>query len=391
MHVDFQWRDHLALDVQFGYLDRDIKAPRQQQPHVVLNGPNDSVLRVLRQELATCDEFLFSVAFVTPRALALLKQELADFQGRGTIITSDYLGFNSPTAFWELLNLTQLGIDVRIHTANAFHPKGYVFEHPAHITAMVGSSNLTENAIVTNHEWNLRVTAARNSDLAGQFLTLLQQQRSESTELTSAWISDYEGGYRPPARRPRARKGTSSRPETATPTIEPNAMQNEALATIEAVRTSGERRALVISATGTGKTMLSALAVRAAAPHRFLFLVHREQIIDRTIQEYRRVLDAPGDHFGKLTGATRTHATRYTFATVQTLSRPEVLQGFAPDTFDYVIIDEAHRAASPSYRRILEHLQPLFLLGLTATPERSDSNNIFELFGLITIHGVAGV
>ncbi|QIK71537.1 DEAD/DEAH box helicase [Propioniciclava coleopterorum] len=380
MRVDFQWSDPLALDVRFGYLDERVGAPRQHQPQVVLNGPNESVLRVLRHELGTCETFLFSVAFVTPRAIALLKQELVEFAGTGTIVTSDYLGFNSPSAFSELLNLRNLGIDVRIHTADAFHPKGYIFGHPGHVTALVGSSNLTENALVTNHEWNLRVTAARGSDLSNQLLLLEQRQRSESARLTREWIARYESEYAPPPPRRRPEPHAPIESRQPRPAIEPNQMQREALGTIQAVRTSGERRALVISATGTGKTMLSALDVRAAAPKRLLFLVHREQIIDRTIQEYQRVIDAPAGHFGKLTGSAKQWSAQFLFATVQTMSRPDVLTRFDPDAFDYVIVDEAHRAASPTYRLVLEYLRPAFLLGMTATPERTDSHNVFELF-----------
>ncbi len=189
MRADFSWNAPLARDVQFGYLSHDVHAPRQQHPQVVLNGgPGQSVLRILREELSKCRSFLFSVAFVTPRALALLKQELVDFAGTGRIVTSDYLAFNSPASFVELMNLEQLGIEVRLHSSPAFHPKGYIFEHADAVTAMVGSSNLTENALVTNHEWNLKVTAALGSDLASQFSKLAQEQIGESVPLTREWV-----------------------------------------------------------------------------------------------------------------------------------------------------------------------------------------------------------
>ena len=169
MTVDFSWDKRLELDVQFGYLASGVDAPRQHHPQLILNGPTQSVLRVLRDELRRCNRFVFSVAFVSPRAIALLKQELVEFDGEGHIVTSDYLGFNSPAAFAELLNLAALGIDVRLHRSDAFHPKGYIFDGPDTVTAMVGSSNLTENALVRNHEWNLKVAATPASDLAEQF------------------------------------------------------------------------------------------------------------------------------------------------------------------------------------------------------------------------------
>lgn len=385
MTADFHWRSSpLELEIQHGYLDRWVKAPRQRHPQVVLNGPGTSVLRVLREELARCDEFLFSVAFVTPRAIALLKQELVEFGGRGTIVTSDYLSFNAPGAFVELLALQRFGINVRLHSSAAFHPKGYIFRRADTVTAMVGSANLTENALVKNHEWNLKVTAATDSDLAGQFSGLMSQQLAESTPLTPEWIEGYAASYVVPSTRPRRVTPPLPPPEAqvldGSAHITPNSMQVEALQALAGVRGAGERKAILISATGTGKTMLSALDVRSVNPRRLLFVVHREQILDRTIQEYKRVLEGnPGD-FGKLTGGTKDTGARYLFATVQTLSRPEVLTRFARDEFDYVIVDEAHRTGAATHRRVIEHFRPEFLLGMTATPERMDGFNVFELF-----------
>jgi HKD family nuclease len=375
MKADINWVDRLHDDVRFGYLDRYGASPRGLHPEVVLNDERGSMLRSLREELKRSDDFTFSVAFVSPRAIALLKQELIDFRGQGRIITSDYLGFNSPAAFAELLNLTKHGFDVRIHTANAFHPKGYIFRAPAGVTALVGSSNLTESALVTNHEWNLKVSAAEQSDLADQFSLLVERQLNDSTPLTNDWLESYRELYTPPA--PRLRHPSDARQPDV---ITPNDMQREALRAIDDVRRQGKQRAIVISATGTGKTILSALDVRAMNPRRLLFVVHREQILDKTIEEYRRVLGGPETDFGKYSGNVKQPDRRYLFATVQSLSQPGALERFAPTEFDYVLIDETHRAGAASHQRILDHFDPTFLLGMTATPERTDGFNIFELF-----------
>ena len=295
MTADFGWDRRLELDVQFGYLARNVDAPRQHHPQLILNGTSQSVLRILREELSRCTRFVFSVAFVSSRAIALLKQELVEFQGTGHIVTSDYLAFNSPEAFAELLNLSRLGIDVRIHSSKAFHPKGYIFERPETLTAMVGSSNLTENALVRNHEWNLKVSATPTSDLAEQFAHLVHDQLADSDSLTQEWLDAYAAGYVAPTRAPRVVVAPDLLPAAAPTLITPNRMQDEALAEIAKVRKAGERRAIIISATGTGKTILSALDVRAASPRRLLFVVHREQILDRTIQEYQRVLGGPAE------------------------------------------------------------------------------------------------
>ncbi|WP_402469662.1 DEAD/DEAH box helicase [Isoptericola aurantiacus] len=404
MSADFVWSNQFELDLDYGFLSTATHgAPRSHNPRVVLNDDGSTVLREIRAELHRCSSFTFSVAFVAPAAIALLKQDLVEFEGVGRIVTSDYLGFNSPEAFAELLNLQQLGIDVRLHNASGFHPKGYVFEHADAVTTMMGSSNLTPSALLKNHEWNLKVSAAPGSDLAAQLNDLTDRQIEDSVPLSSIWIEWYaQTYYRPSERPPRIPRDLSAllpsavpppyplgepvvpngatQPEATAPEIAPNSMQRDALDALALVRASGERRAIVISATGTGKTILSALDVRAVNPRRLLFVVHREQILDRTIVEYHKVLGGSSSDYGKLTGSAKDFGARYLFATVQTISQPDILARFAPDVFDYVIIDEAHRAGASRHRRVLQHFDPVFLLGMTATPERTDNFNVFELF-----------
>lgn len=383
MKGEIGWHKELALDVQFGYLGGDVVAPRQHHPQMVLNGESQSVLRVLRDELKRASGFLFSVAFVSPRAIALLKQEIFEFGGPGRIVTSDYLGFNRPEAFAELLTLAEYGVDVRLHRASAFHPKGYIFDHPDGVTAMIGSSNLTESALVNNHEWNLKVSAATGSDLAAQVARLVADQLTNSIAITPEWIDEYAASFVAPGPRPHRAPLPVQAPGVEvieSNDVVPNAMQRDALAAIADVRRKGESRAIIISATGTGKTILSALDVRAFNPSRLLFVVHREQILDRTIHEYQRVLGGPASDYGKLAGASKQGDRRYVFATVQTLSQPGVLEGISRDAFDYVIVDEAHRVGAITHRRVLDHFEPRFLLGMTATPERTDGFNVYELF-----------
>ncbi len=386
MTLDLNDLEPFGRDIGFGYLDKNVHSPREFQPALVLNSANDSMLRALRYELKHASSFTFSVAFVSTAAIALLKQDLIDFAGVGRIITSDYLGFNSPQAFSELLNLARLGVDVRMHLDPAFHAKGYVFHRPQGVTAILGSANLTAGAITRNHEWNLRVSASQDSDLAAQFTNLLDDGIDQSRPLTQEWIDDYATRFTPPATtnrhpaRHRAHPNIPSVQELPNAEIVPNSMQTEALAAIARVREAGERRALIVSATGTGKTILSALDVRAVGPKRMLFVAHREQILDRAIQEFRRVLGDDGNRFGKLAGSTRQSDRQYVFATVQTLSQQHVLDQFDPNAFDYVLIDEVHRAGAASFDRVLDHFRPEFLLGMTATPERPDGVNIFELF-----------
>ena len=350
---------------------------------LVSNSDGNTMLRAIRDELKRSNHFVFSVAFVTPSAIAMLKQAILDYQGSGSIITSTYLGFNSPAAFRELLNLEGIRVYVHPDSAAGFHAKGYIFEQESSTTAIVGSSNLTERALLLNHEWNLRFSALPDGDIIQQLNRAAMAHINASVALTSEWIDEYELTWSAQVRQSSTGSvwGEKSLELPSTGVVLPNAMQIEALAEIAALRESGETRGVVISATGTGKTILSALDVRAYAPKRMLFVVHREQILDRAISEFKRVLGAPDSCFGKFVGGKQEIDRRYVFASIQSLSRPEILEALAPDAFEYVLIDEVHRAGAASYRRVIEHLKPAFLLGMTATPERTDDFNVFELFG----------
>ncbi len=371
----------LGRDVGFGYLDQSLSAPKQFHPKLVLNGPESTVLQTLRSELRHASSFTFSVAFVSAGGIALLKQALIDFVGVGKIITSDYLGFNSPEAFAELLALRDLGIEVRRHTDGAFHPKGYIFHRTDGITAILGSSNLTKPALITNHEWNIRVSASRESDLSDQFTNLLDSGAKHSTPLTQDWIDQYALDWVPNRNaRPLLLGNQWDLAKQPSTEITPNAMQVDALKALSTLRASDEGRGLVISATGTGKTILAALDVKAADPRRVLFVAHREQILDRAIEEFCLVLGNSRNEYGKVVGAANDLDKKFVFSTIQTLSKEDRLSQIDPSAFDYVLIDEVHRAAAPSYQKLIEHLEPDFMLGLSATPERTDGKSIFELF-----------
>lgn len=368
----------VGLDTAFGYLNRQLESARVFNPKLISNTPDNDMLRAIKRELKRAQSFDFSIAFVTASALALLKQDLLDFEGRGRIITSTYLQFNEPAVFKELLQLTNVEVRVLKDSVDAFHSKGYVFEHADGTTAIIGSSNLTRGALIRNSEWNLRFSAMPDGDIALQVRDAITRLEERSDPLTPQWIENYEKSWKPV---PQRRLILGEKDEVIpVGRIQPNAMQSEALGRIKQIRESDARRAIVISATGTGKTILAALSVREAKPERMLFIVHREQILDKAILEFQKVLEAPAENFGKYVGSIRQQDRKYVFASVQSLSRETNLQDFDPSDFDFIIVDEVHRAGAESYLRILEHFQPGFLLGLTATPERTDGFNVFELF-----------
>ncbi|TDS87284.1 DUF3427 domain-containing protein [Nesterenkonia aurantiaca] len=390
----FHAENQLARDVNRGFISADGTMLGRYSPELVLNDRQrgTTILRTIREQLRLSRSFFFSVAFITPGALAMLKQDLLDFDGHGRIVTSNYLNFNAPNTFEDLLHLKDLGIDVEVglHRSRAFHPKGYVFQRHKSVTALVGSANLTESALTRNHEWNMKVSAGPDSQLAAQLSALVANEFASTSPLSSAWIEAYRKAFDAIKMQARSTSRIDLRTdeEMTDPRItdadrvevQPNAMQTEALEAIEAVRVAGHDRALVISATGTGMTILSALDVRSASPRRLLFVAHREQILDKAMDEYKRVLGGPSEDYGKLAGTVKQLDRRYVFATVQSLAKPDALRQLSPTDFDYLLIDEVHRAGAASYRRVLDYLKPDFALGMTATPERNDGTDVYELF-----------
>lgn len=362
----------LHQDTAYGFIDRSVEAPQVLNPRLISNLPQATMHQAIRDSLRGATTFSFSIAFISSSALALLKQELLDFPGRGEIITSNYLDFNEPSVFRELLNLDNVDVYLIEDEHAGFHPKGYVFDRGTELTAIVGSSNLTTNALLKNHEWNLQFSTSSDGDIAFQIDAAIQNQKSHAIRLSEQWIREYE-----------ARRAPYIKPATkqlASPTIVANEMQRKALSCIQALRDQGQRKAVVISATGTGKTILAALAAKQAKPQRILFIAHREQILIGAKKEFLRVFAGSTDSFGLYVGTHKDDKHDHIFASIQSLSRNENYRAFAPDDFDFVVIDEVHRSAAATYRQILNYFQPKFLLGLTATPERTDSQDIFELF-----------
>lgn len=323
----------------------------------------------LVSEMRSCEGFDFSVAFITMGGLATLYSSFRDLAERGVkgrILTTDYLGFNDPDALQWLLDFTDFEIRV---CEERFHTKGYTFYHGDEVVSLVGSSNLTDKALCENLEWNLKIRNQRKDEVAKAIRSEFDRMWASAAPLTSDWIE----GYRKRRviqydERPRMEESGS---------IEPNCMQSEALESLSRLRDDGKRRALLISATGTGKTYLSAFDVKAYSPRRFLFIVHNENILEKAMESYRRVL-GDGYTYGKFTGTEKRRESTALFATIQTISKR--LDEFQRDYFDYIVCDEAHHSTARQYRSIIGYFKPGFMLGMTATPERMDQADVFEMF-----------
>ena len=318
-----------------------------------------------------------SVSFLMTSGLQLVLPHLEDLLARGgrlRLLTGDYLDVTEPDA---LRRIADLEGDRALHIFEAaripFHPKAWMFAFPGGDGALiVGSSNLSRAALTEGVEWNLRhfgsaedapLTAARTA-----FDALLA--RPEVRPLTTQWIEDYEARRRPPT--PTV-SGTPEEPPPSAPV--PHEVQAEALEALKATRAKGYGAGLVVLATGLGKTYLAAFDSRQA--HRVLFVAHREEILTQAMTAFRAV--RPKARLGRYgNGATEADAD-IVFASVQTLGREAHLERFAADAFDYIVVDEFHHAAAATYRRIIDHFTPDFLLGLTATPDRSDGGDLLGL------------
>lgn len=371
-----------------GFIDQHKPVSAQFKPKLLSNKPHENVLSTLLQELKTCKSFTFSVAFITEGGLATLKTMLYDLQKQGIqgrILTSTFLNFNQPKMFKELLKLKN--IEVRLTRVKGFHSKGYIFEHQDYYSLIVGSSNLTDSALKANYEWNVFLTSMEDGEVIQHFNNQFEEAWHDAIPLNEQWIADYNQAYE---RQPFVKQITTNALEINTTyltnslaeslSIKPNKMQTAALEQLKALRATGAKKGIIISATGTGKTYLSAFDVRNFAPKKMLFVVHREQILKKAMQDYRKILGGHEDDYGILSGNSKDMNAKYLFATVQTLSAEHHLQHFKKDEFDYVLIDEVHRAGAESYLTIMNYFEPTFLLGMTATPERTDGFNIYELF-----------
>lgn len=378
-----QTQDYLAQELQqslaSALIDDKINSLPDLQPQIIYNDYNSgsNLLVELLQELQTCKRFYFAIAFITQSGLICLKECLKCLQEKnitGDILTTDYLYFNQPKALQELQQYPNLNI--RIYTKENFHIKGYIFEQNDYYTLIVGSNNLTQTALKANKEWSLKINSLANGALINNTLSQFQQMWQEAMPLTDIWLKQYADKYH--SLQKLKRQFATAQENISTNDIAPNKMQQEALTALAKLQQDNKHKALLISATGTGKTYLSAFAVKKAKPKRLLFLAHREQILKQACKTFAKII--PDIQYGILSANHKDFNKPYLFATINMLSKEENLTQFTPTHFDYIIIDETHRAGASSYLKILNYFQPQFLLGMTATPERTDGFDIYQLF-----------
>ena len=375
-------KDHMQNEIlqsaKKGLVDSNINSNLALLPKLLVNdySKGNKVLNELISELNKCTEFYISVAFITTSGITpLLKtfKYLEKKNIKGQILTTDYLNFSEPKALKKLLEFSN--IKLKLYSKENFHTKGYIFKFDDHYKMIVGSSNLTQTALTKNKEWNLKISSLEEGYLTENVISEFNTLWNEADELTLDWINTYESIYK--KQREYAKK--TSVPSISQYKLKPNKMQVAAIQNLQKLRENGEDKGLLISATGTGKTYLSAFEIREYNPKRALFIVHREQIAKQALNSFKNVF---GDTktMGILSGNSKNTNSDFIFSTVQTLSKADVLNSFNKCEFDYIVIDEVHKAGAKTYQKIVNHFTPKFLLGMTATPERSDNFDIFKMF-----------
>lgn len=367
--IDYNNQSNVAFKPQF--ISNDYKEGRK-------------VISSLEDELLKCDKFDISVAFITDGGIEPLLQTLKILEMRGIegrILTTDYLEFSDPKALRKLASFKNIELKMFMseEAGEGFHTKGYMFKNNDIYKIIIGSSNMTQKALSVNREWNTKIVSTEQGEYAKEILNEFERLWNSKYSLNyEQFIETYELNYKliKEQRKIASAKNISSLEEYK---LQPNAMQISFINNLNKILEKGEKRALLISATGTGKTYASAFALRENKPGRALFLVHREQIAKQAIESYKKIFGETKT-FGLLSGNSKEFEADFLFSTMQMMSKEDIFKKFKEDEFDIIVIDEVHRIGASSYQKIIQYFKPKLLLGMTASPERTDGYDVYKEF-----------
>ena len=382
--------EELRWGLETAYIDGTIASNMAFKPQFVSNNYKEGkkVLSSIEEELLACEQFQISVAFITMGGLEPLLQTLKELEKKhipGQILTTNYLNFSEPKALEKLhalQNITLKMYDVE-SAEEGFHTKGYIFKKEEIYRIIIGSSNMTKSALTTNKEWNTKIISTEQGEVAGEIIKEFDDLWHSSYALEfDTFYENYKEKYNI-IKRQREIAKQEQVTSLEKYKLQPNSMQVGFISNLRKILESGEKRALLISATGTGKTYASAFAMRELGFKRVLFLVHRGQLARQTKKSYEKVF-ANTVSMGLVGAGYHDYDKDYIFATVQTLNKDEHLMEYKPDAFDCIVLDEAHHTSADTYQKVMNYFTPKLWLGMTATPDKRDDNiagrNIYEIF-----------
>ena len=339
----------------------------------------------LINSLKQADSVDIVVSFLMESGVRMLLGELDNALKRGAkirILTGNYLGITQPSALYLIKHRLGEQVDLRFYNEKnrSFHPKSYMFHYKEYSTIYIGSSNISRSALTSGIEWNYRFSSKTDTQNYEKFYnTFVDLFENHSVVIDDDELKRYSKNWHRPAVSKDLDRYDLQDNETSNDIVlfEPRGVQIEALCSLENTRAEGARRALVQAATGVGKTYLAAFDSKKY--ERVLFVAHREEILKQAAESFKNVRDS--DDYGFFDGESKCTDKSVIFASVATLGRNEYLNNkyFASDYFNYIVIDEFHHAINDQYQRIVNYFNPQFLLGLTATPERMDGRNIYEI------------
>lgn len=347
----------------------------------ITNYTSIKFLEKIKESLAKCDNCYFSVSFIKKAGLVLFEKELEDALKRGVgvkIITSTYQNFTDIASlevfnrFQKIYSNFECHLDLNCFGDNGFHSKGYIFEYDNEVEFIVGSTNITRYAILKNIEWNVSLFRKNDDNIVLNLIKEFNILWDATYELNAELIDKYKImlSYA-------VEKWDMDYFNPSIQQVKPNSMQRGALKELRRYRDLGVDKALVVAATGSGKTYLAAFDARNCSPNRLLYIVHRDTILNDALNTFKKVFGY--DHtYGLYNGKKQDLDADFIFASSSMIARH--LDEFNKDTFDYIIYDEVHHIMAENGQKIFTYFEPAFLLGLTATPERMDDKNVLELF-----------
>lgn len=347
----------------------------------IANNTSINFLDKIKDSINNCNKCLLSVSFIKKAGLVLFENNIKQALKRGTdikIITSTYQNFTD-IASLETFNKWQsiypnfeCHLDIECFGDNGFHSKGYIFEYDDEYEVIIGSTNITRYAILKNIEWNVSLYRNKEENIINNILKefnilwdatlllnseLIEKYKIMLSYAIEKWDMDYFN------------------PDIVS--IKPNSMQRNALKEIRRYRDLGVDKALVVAATGSGKTYLAAFDARNFSPNRLLYIVHRDTILNNALNTFKKVFGYEKT-YGFYTGRKQDLDCDFIFASSSMISRH--LDEFDKNAFDYIVYDEVHHIMAENGQKIFTYFSPSFLLGLTATPERMDNKDVQALF-----------